>query len=240
MIGLQRLVKRERQLSRLKSDFVANVSHELKTPLALIRMYAESLELGRVRTEEQKHKYYHIILRETERLSNLIGNVLHLSRIEAGKQVYKSEPCDLALQLHHTLEAFSEAFVKEGFTITSDIAQNLPPVQADPDAVSESLVNLIDNAMKYSESRREIHFSLRRSDSGIDHAIRDAGIGIDQKDLKHIFDHFYRVESHLTPKTRGSGIGLNLVHHFMAAQSGSISVISQPGSGSTFTLHFTL
>jgi signal transduction histidine kinase len=236
--GLKLAADRERQLSKMKSDFVANVSHELKTPLSLIRMYGESLFLGRVASPEQQKKYHGIILRETERLSKLITSVLHMSRIEAGKQVYKTEPVELNPLILQTLETFQEAFQKEGFSIETKLQTPLPIISADQDAVSEALVNLIDNAMKYSDTEKKITVSTFATASEISLSIQDAGIGMESEQLKHIFEPFYRIESHLTPKTRGSGIGLNLVQHIMQAQGGSISVHSEPGKGSTFTLHF--
>lgn len=240
MLTLDRIVKREKQVSRLKSDFVANVSHELKTPLSLIRMYAESLQMGRVSTEEQRQKYYGIIIRESERLSKLIHNVLELSRIEAGKKEYHVEACDINALISQTADTFQDAFEKNGFTISLELETNLPTVPADPAGISESLINLIDNAMKYSKDRKYLQISSKRSENEVVVSVQDSGIGLSKEDQDRIFEQFFRVESALTQTTRGTGLGLSLVHHFMKSQGGRVSVESEAGRGSTFFLHFSI
>ena len=150
-------VRREMALARMKTEFVANVSHELKTPLALIRLCSETLELGRLGTDEQRNKYYGVITRESERLTHLIGNVLNFASIEAGKKDYARTSQNLAPVLRQTVEAYFLQFREKGFECSSDIPEELPAVLADEEAVAQALINLLQNAVRYSPEEKSIH-----------------------------------------------------------------------------------
>ncbi len=229
-------VRREIHLSRLKSDFVANVSHELKTPLALIRLFAETLELGRVPGEEKAKQYYRIINKESQRLTQLINNILDFSRIEAGRKQYRFIPTDLSRIVREVVEAYGFPIEKDGFTLEVEVAEDLPEVEIDPEAIEQALLNLVNNAIKYSPDQKFIRLEVRRDGERILIAVRDKGIGVAKADQKRIFEKFYRAENTLVHTTKGSGLGLALVQHIMEAHGGSVELLSAPGVGSTFTL----
>jgi signal transduction histidine kinase len=233
-------VRRELRLSRLKSDFVANVSHELKTPLALIRLYAETLELGRVPNEGRKGEYYRVIGKESRRLTQLINNILDFSRIEAGRKEYRLVPSDIAAVVRDVVESYRFAIEKLGFSIELEIADELPALALDPEALSQALINLLNNAIKYSPERKAITVSLRREADRVRLAVSDRGIGIPRAEQRRIFEKFYRVETSLVHTTKGSGLGLALVQHIAEAHGGHVEVESTPGEGSTFALSLPL
>jgi signal transduction histidine kinase len=229
-------VKREVHLSRLKSDFVANVSHELKTPLALIRLFAETLELGRVPSEEKAHQYYRVINKESERLTQLINNILDFSRIEAGRKEYRFAPADVGRIVEDVVESYQFPIEQQGFRLSVQVADDLPEVEVDKEALSQALINLVNNALKYSRDDKWIGIEARRDDGRILVSVKDRGIGIAKAEQKRIFEKFYRAEDSLVHETKGSGLGLALVRHIMEAHGGAVEVESAPGSGSTFTL----
>jgi signal transduction histidine kinase len=229
-------VRRELKLSRLKSDFVANVSHELKTPLALIRLYAETLELGRIPSEERKGEYYRVINKETRRLTQLINNILDFSRIEAGRKEYRMVPSDIGAVVRDVVEAYRFAIEKLGFALELEVAEDLPPLELDPEALSQALINLLNNAIKYSPEHKAITVSVRRELDRVLLSVHDRGIGIPRSEHRRIFEKFYRVETSLVHTTKGSGLGLALVQHITEAHGGHVELRSTPGEGSTFTL----
>ena len=229
-------VRRELRLSRLKSDFVANVSHELKTPLALIRLFAETLELGRVPNEDKARQYHRIINKESRRLTQLINNILDFSRIEAGRKEYRFVPGDVGAVVREVVDAYRFPIEQQGFSLELDVADDLPELQIDPEALSQALLNLVNNAIKYSQEDKRISVSARRDGERVLVCVADRGIGVPRAEQKKIFEKFYRAESSLIHTTKGSGLGLALVRHIMEAHGGSVEVASQPGEGSTFTL----
>jgi signal transduction histidine kinase len=229
-------VRREMRLSRLKNDFVANVSHELKTPLALIRLFAETLELGRVPTEEKKQQYYRVIHKESHRLTQLINNILDFSRIEAGRREYRFAPTDLNRVVTEVLDAYRFSIEQHGFVLESRLAENLPEVEVDREALSQALINLINNAIKYSPGEKFIAVETSRVDDRIRISVTDHGIGIAGPEQRKIFDKFYRAEDSLVHETKGSGLGLPLVRHILDAHGGLVELESAAGKGSTFTL----
>ena len=231
-----RAVKRESEMARLKSDFVANVSHDLKTPLSLIRMFGETLELGRVPDEATRREYYAVITRESERLTRLIDNVLDFSRIEGGRQRYEMGPHPVEPLIHEVLDAFRYPLAQRGFKLDVAVAPDLPDVLMDPDAVKQALANLVDNALKYSAERRRLGVSARRDGERVVIEVADEGIGIPPGETARIFEKFYRIGRSETQGTRGSGVGLALVKHIAEAHGGRVSAESRPGQGSRFTL----
>ncbi|HZP63332.1 MAG TPA: HAMP domain-containing sensor histidine kinase [Terriglobales bacterium] len=231
-----RNISREMALARLKSDFVSNVSHELRTPLSLIRLYAETLEMGRLKSSEKAQEYYSIIRKESERLSGLINNILDFSRIEAGRKEYDFRETDLRELVHNTLESYRYQIEQNGFAFEENIAEDVPPMRVDREAVARSLLNLVNNALKYSQDRKFIGVNLFRDNGSVRLEVTDHGIGIPESEQAKIFEKFYRVGDPLVHNTKGSGLGLSLVRHIVLAHGGEVRVESAPGRGSTFTI----
>jgi len=237
LVATYRLQRRESEIARLKSDFVANVSHDLKTPLSLIRMFAETLEMDRVPDEARRREYYAVLTRESERLSRLIDNVLDFSRIESGRQRYDIGHGPVEPVVHEVIESFRHPLHQQGFSVDVSIAPDLPDVPLDAEALKQALANLLDNAMKYSADRRKIRVAARREDGGVAVEVADEGIGIPIPERERIFEKFYRVGRSDTQGRRGSGVGLALVKHIVEAHRGRVTVDGGPGEGSRFTLH---
>jgi signal transduction histidine kinase len=236
MLLAYRNVARELALAKLKSDFVSNVSHELRTPLALIRLYAETLELGRISNPEKRQEYYEIIRKESERLTSLINNILDFSRIESGKKEYSFRETDVADLVRGTLESYRFEIEQNGFQFEQKIDSNLPQVWVDREAIARSLLNLVNNAVKYSATDKYLGVNLYRHNGGVNLEVVDHGIGIPEKEQPKIFEKFYRVCDPLVHNTKGSGLGLSLVRHIVQAHGGEVAVESEPGQGSKFII----
>jgi signal transduction histidine kinase len=236
LLFFYRGVRREMILARMKTEFVANVSHELKTPLALIRLCSETLELDRLPDKSQRMKYYEIITRESERLTHLIGNVLNFASIEAGKKTYTLEPRDLAPMIRETSEAYFLQFREKGFECSHDIPHELPQVLADDEAVAQALINLLQNAVRYSPDEKSVVVRASVDGKSLRISVRDRGVGIAAEDQERIWEDYYRTKSARALGTRGSGLGLSLVQHIVKAHDGEVELDSKPGEGSEFTL----
>jgi signal transduction histidine kinase len=236
IILTHRNISREMALARLKSDFVSNVSHELRTPLSLIRLYAETLEMGRLSSPEKYQEYYCIIRKESERLTALINNILDFSRIEAGRKEYDFRETDLRELVRNTLESYRYQIEQSGFAFEEKIAEDVPPVKVDRESMSRSLLNLVNNALKYSQDRKYIGVNLFRDNGSVKLEVVDHGIGIPEHEQQKIFEKFYRVGDPLVHNTKGSGLGLSLVRHIVQAHGGEVFVDSAPGRGSKFTI----
>jgi signal transduction histidine kinase len=240
MVLTYRNVARELALAKLKSDFVSNVSHELRTPLSLIRLYAETLEMGRISTSGKQQEYYEIIRKESERLTSLINNILDFSRIESGKKEYSFRETDMAELVRSTLDSYRFEIEQNGFQFEQKIESNVPPLQVDREAIARSLVNLVTNAVKYSAAEKYLGVRLYRDQSNVNLEVVDHGIGIPAKEQLKIFEKFYRVGDPLVHNTKGSGLGLSLVRHIVQAHGGEVAVESSPGQGSKFTITLPL
>jgi len=240
LVLTKRMVSKEMALARLKSDFVSNVSHELRTPLALIRLYAETLELGRITTQDKKQQYYRIIRKESERLTALINNILDFSRIEAGRKEYEFRETDIAELVRNTLDSYRYQIEQQGFALEEDIDTDLPAIPVDREAIARALVNLVNNALKYSSDDKFLGVKLYRENGVVKLEVADHGIGIARRDQSKIFEKFYRAGDPLVHNTKGSGLGLSLVRHITEAHGGEISVESTPGRGSKFILSLPL
>lgn len=236
-----RNIKREINLAKIKSDFVSNVSHEIRTPLSLISMYAETLQMKRVKDEDKKSKYYTIIYREAQRLSDIVNNILNFSRIESGKRRFNFDLIDINDVINAVLSSYSHRMESKGFTAKVDLSDELPMINGDAEAISEAITNLLDNAMKYSKDLKQIEIKSFLMNNKVQLAVTDFGIGIPAKEKKHIFEKFYRVtKGTLALHAKGSGLGLSIVQHVMLAHKGQINVDSKVDQGSTFTLAFLI
>ncbi len=237
---LYHVVQREIAVSEVKGSFVADVSHELKTPLALIRMFGETLSEGRVKSQEKRQEYYQIITRESTRLTHLINNILDFSRINAGKKDYKLELTDVGQVVRTTYESYRFDLEHNHFEHHLLVQSDLPQIHADADAISQAVLNLLGNAMKYHDGEKfisvEVTPETRRGRHGVLISVRDRGIGIKPEVRRRLFEGFYRAADDRVRKRRGVGLGLALVKHIIDAHGGSIDVESRLVKGSTFRL----
>jgi two-component system, OmpR family, phosphate regulon sensor histidine kinase PhoR len=229
-------IRRERRANDLKSEFISNVSHELKTPLSIISMFGELLANGRTKSVEQAHEYAEIIWRESVRLGRLIDNVLDFAKIERGLGVYEFADTDVGEVVHRAVELVERRTAGAGMTAEVEVEPDLPVVHLDSNAFTLAVLNLVDNAIKYAADGKRIEVKLRRDGDRVVLTVHDFGPGIDPEEHERIFDRFYRARAMRLKPIRGSGIGLALVRHIARAHGGDIGVTSTPGQGSTFTL----
>jgi signal transduction histidine kinase len=235
-----RATDREARLAQAKSNFVSNVSHELKTPLSLLTLFSEILELGRVNSEAKKTEYYRIIRHESLRLNKMIDNILDFSKIEAGRKTYVFAAGDVAEVIDDVLASYRYQLMNSGFDVRKNIQPDLPPVLIDRDAMGQAISNLLDNAIKYSRDVKQISIATERRGADLSIEIADRGIGIPRADQTKIFEKFYRVGNGLVHDVKGSGLGLSLVKHIIEAHHGTIRVESEVGKGSRFTIRLPL
>jgi two-component system phosphate regulon sensor histidine kinase PhoR len=228
-------VVRERRLNRLQSEFIANVSHELKTPLSLIRMYGELLLMGSVKDGAKAKRYHEVILRETERLTGLIDNVLNLARIERGKGVYEFETVSPGEVVERSVELARHRLAQAGFGLELSIKDSLPLVVVDEHAIALAIVNLVDNAAKYASGTDLVGVEVYSKDPWVCIDVFDHGTGIPREHLRRVFERFYRVPS-ATKQARGSGIGLSLVKQIAEAHGGHVLVTSHPRIETRFSI----
>lgn len=237
---IARDISRESETNRLKTEFVNNISHELKTPLTLIRLYGETLMLKENLTDDEKKESYEIITKESERLSHLINNVLDFSRIEMGRKEFDFRKGYFQDVILDTLESYRYHLEKKGFTILSDIATDIPEMNFDGEAIASVLINLLSNAMKFSPKEKEVNVRLFRDNGNAVIEIADKGIGIPKEEIPKIFERFYQADNKTTSEANGSGLGLTLVKHIVEAHGGTIEVESEIGKGSAFTVRIPL
>ncbi len=237
---LIRIARKETALAQMKADFVANVSHELKTPLALIRMFAETLEAGRVASEEKRQEYYSVITRESVRLTALIENVLDFARIDAGRKEYMFQPVDVGAVVRETYETYRPQLEYKGFRHDLTIAEDLPTADVDRSAIAQAVVNLIGNAVKYCDDEKSIAISVTadtlRNRRGVLISVIDSGIGVTPEDRRFLFEGFFRAEDTRVRERAGTGLGLALVKHIVDAHGGSLDVESRLVKGTAFRI----
>lgn len=227
-------------LAQIKSDFVSNVSHEIRTPLSLITMFAETLQMNRVKTQEKKQEYYRIISQEANRLRGIVNKILSFSKMEAGKISYSLEKSNLNEVVEEVLKSYSFHLKNKQFEYTFKACSELLEIQGDKDALSEAIINLIDNAIKYSNGEKLIELYTGVESGYAYFEVVDHGIGISGMDQKNVFDKFYRVPSGAVHNTKGTGLGLTLVKHIVEAHGGQIELVSKLNEGSSFRLKFPL
>jgi two-component system phosphate regulon sensor histidine kinase PhoR len=217
---------KERRLAALKSDFVANVSHELKTPLALVRMFGEMLLTGRVPSEDKKKQYLQIIVSESERLTALIENVLDFAKVERGKAAYDFAPGQIEEVVARAVEVFRYRAEREGMEVGLRVEESLPQTSIDGRAIELAVINLLDNAFKYAKDGGRIDVDVARAARFVSVRVSDRGPGIDAEDRARIFERFVRGRASGETRVRGSGIGLSLVKHIAESHGGTIRVTS--------------
>ena len=233
---LWRDVRREVLLAEMRSQFVSSVSHELKTPLTAIRMFAETLRLGRAKDPDTQMEYLDTIVNESERLTRLLNNVLDFSKIEQGKRTYHPSPASLPEIVRTAARAMEYPLKQQGFALEVRIDEGLPEIRVDRDAIEQAVLNLLSNAMKYSGESRTVGLEVRREGDCAVIRVIDRGVGIDPKEQGRIFEKFYRVPTRENQSLPGTGLGLSLVAHIAKAHGGSVRVESAPGEGSTFSI----
>jgi signal transduction histidine kinase len=224
--------RRASELAKMQADFISNASHQLKTPLSLLSAATETVAMERVRSPEKLSQYLGIIRGEVARLSMLVQRILEFSRLQQPRK-YEFESVDLSALVRETVEAFEGSLSVRQFTFHVEEGQPAPHVEADPAAIEQVLVNLLDNAVKYSGDVREVtvRVAARLNEAVIE--VADRGLGIEHVDLKRIFDKFYRGR-HAALNREGFGLGLPIVQELVTAHSGRVEVESKPGAGSTF------
>jgi signal transduction histidine kinase len=232
-------LKRQLTLTRQKTDFVSNVSHELKTPLTSIRMFSELLADGRVIDKEKQRSYLNIITAETARLTRLINNVLDFSRMERGEKKYNVAKCDLAGVVRETVESYRPHLEQSGFKLECELPESPVSVNGDRDALAQIVVNLVSNAEKYSGERKEICVEVRRQTQPLPHVevrVLDSGLGVPKGREEKIFEQFYRAHDSLSSGIQGSGLGLTLARQIARAHGGDVAYEPREGGGSCFVL----
>ncbi len=233
---LWRDVGRELAIAEMRSQFAASVSHELKTPLTSIRMFAEALTMGVQKKPEAQQEYLRTIISESERLSRLLNNVLDFSKIEQGTRTYRFEPTSIEEVVHAAEEAMAFPMDQKGFDLKIEVEEGIPQILADRDALEQAILNLLHNAMKYSGESREIQLKLYRNGNMAQIDVTDHGVGIVEEDRDRIFGKFFRVPGIENQKIPGTGLGLTIVSHIAESHGGRVVVKSQPEEGSTFSL----
>jgi signal transduction histidine kinase len=232
--------ERLEELNRLKTYFVSSVSHDLKTPLTSIKLFAERLKSSQDLPLEKKHNYLEIIEGESDRLTRLINNVLDFSKIERGVQQYKFSPANLVEIVKKVLVIMEYQFRMNNFDVNAKYEANNIMANIDADAVSEAIINILSNSLKYYSDKKQINILVKSDDAYATIDIEDKGKGIDPEDLANIFEPFFRSKDLKVDKAGGAGLGLAIVKHIMDAHKGEISVKSIKGKGSTFSLLFPL
>jgi signal transduction histidine kinase len=231
-----RFLRRQVALARLKNDLAATVSHELKTPLSSMRVLVDTLLDSEKIHEETAREYLQLIAHENERLSRLIQNFLTFSKMERRKYTFDFTSLPPRQIIDAAINVLHERLDAPGCCFEVQVDDNLPDVRADPDALATALINLLDNACKYSEDIKHIILRVSVEKGNVVFSIRDNGIGIVPRETKRIFQPFHQVDQRLSRKGSGCGLGLSIVQYIIDAHDGSVSVESQPGSGSTFTI----
>ena len=228
-----------KRLEKIRRDFVANVSHELRTPVSVIKGYAETLLAGALETDpEQAGRFVEIIHNHSERLATLIGDLLALSALESGDLALDLAPISIASAARHACTLLEPKASGKGISIALNGVEEAPPVLADFGRVEQVLINLLDNAIKYTPETGSVKISAHDAGDMIKITVTDTGTGIPAKDIPRIFERFYRVDSARSRDLGGTGLGLSIVKHIVQLHGGDVSAESTPGNGSTFT--FTL
>lgn len=240
LVFMFRSAQKERALAERQTNFLANVTHELKTPLSVMQAAGENLADGRVQDQKRLKNYGNHIFSEAVRLRNMIDKLLDVAKADAGEPLVEPQPTDIGKVVKSYLDKHQKFFRDKNVTLDVNIDENLPTVNIDQNSLETILSNLVDNAIKYSTDEKYLGISVFKQSDHVKLCIEDHGIGITQKNLSNIFTKFFRVEDSLTAKTQGHGLGLSIVKNLVSLNSGSIDVESNPGEGSTFIITFPM
>lgn len=219
-----------------KTSFVSNVSHELKTPLTSIRMFAELLLEGRAKDQDKKQKYLRIIVSESRRLTRLVNNVLNFSHLEEGRKKYHIEDIDLKVLLSEIMEFYLLRIKNSNMEASLNVPDENIIIKTDRDALEQVILNFIDNAIKYASDGKEISTTINVDINNVEIKIEDRGPGIPEKHRKKIFNKFHRVDDTLTATKQGSGLGLSIAKRMLKDMGGDLYYESRQGGGSCFTV----
>lgn len=233
-------VSRQIELRELRSTAVATVAHELRTPLASMRMLVDTLREGRVRDEAQRGEYLELIAAECARLSRLAEDFLTFSRLERGHQHLQLAPVPPRAVVEQALTGLRPRLSAPGCNFVLDVPGDLPPVRADRDALAAVLTNLLDNAIKYTREDKQISLWVRAAKDAVVFAVTDNGIGLDRSQARRVFKPFHQVDDRLARQGEGAGLGLAIVAKLVALHGGKIRVDSEPGQGTTFSVRIPL
>jgi signal transduction histidine kinase len=228
--------RRQWRLTRLKNDLVGAVSHELKTPLASIRLLVDTLLEAETPDPIQSREYLQLISAENVRLTRLVENFLTFSRMERGKRTFDFAPTNLCDVVRLAVEAGGSRFEPPQCQLTLDLPNDIPLVNADQDAMVTVVLNLLDNAHKFSPQHPRIHVHCQAEESSVTIEVRDHGIGMNRKAVRKVFQQFYQVDQRLNRSAGGCGLGLSIVKYIVDGHGGSMKVTSEPGRGSTFSV----
>jgi signal transduction histidine kinase len=221
-----------------KTSFVANVSHEFKTPLTTIRLYSELLEQGRVAEAGKRAEYLKTIGRETQRLARLVNNVLDFSRLEQGRKKYHREPLDLTVALAELLDAQAPRIAESGLDLKRDLPMGKVSVVTDRDSIEQIVLNLLDNACKYAGSGGEVAVGLKAGEAGgAELTVGDRGPGVPSEHRERIFEKFHRVDDTLTAEKGGAGLGLSIARQLARGLGGELRYSERVGGGAEFVLN---
>lgn len=232
--------QKERALAERQADFLANVTHELKTPLSVMQAAGENLADGRVKDQQRLKNYGSHIFNEAIRLRKMIEKLLDVAKANAGKSLIDPQPSNVGALVTSYVDEHAKFIESKGFTLQTDIADDIPKVKVDPDSFETILSNLVENAIKYSDEEKYLGISLNADNDKVYLSIEDQGIGMSKKVISSIFDKFFRAEDSLTAKTKGHGLGLSIVKNLVDLNEGTIEVKSEPGRGSTFIVSFPI
>jgi len=230
------VLSREAKVAKLQTDFVNKVSHDLRTPLTSIRMFVETLQMGRLPDPDKQAEALGIIAQETARLSSLINRLLDWARMESGKRSYRFEPVAVTDLLDDALAALEPQLLQAPAQVSCRVTPGLPAILADRAALGDALLNLLQNAHKYTGPEKRIAVAARAQGQTVVVTVADNGPGISEPDQKRIFEKFYRAKDPLDRTIEGSGLGLAMVKHIVEAHGGRVSVASAPGAGAAFSI----
>jgi signal transduction histidine kinase len=233
VVLILRDIRREKHLARLRSDFISNITHELKTPLTSIRMYAESLMMGRVKSDSVQKEYLSVVVTETDRLKRMINNILEFSKMEKGKPEYHFARTNLSSILKESMQEMNYWFEKEHFEVITELDETIF-AEFDPEKMKQAISNLLSNAIKYSADTKKVFIRLFRKSDEVCIEVEDRGIGIPEDQLSRIFEQFYRIEQ--KESISGTGLGLTVVKEIIEAHKSLVSVTSEIGKGSKFSV----
>jgi two-component system phosphate regulon sensor histidine kinase PhoR len=233
-------ITERRHLEQMRRDFVANVSHELKTPLTAIKGYLETLLEGGIDDPQVNRRFLEKMGQNVSRLNALVADVLNLARIESGKGVLKSVQVDWTAAAREAIKRYETAAASKKIDVQADFPDEPIEVLGDPEGITQIVENLLDNAIKYTPESGRVRLRLRKGNGMVSLEIEDTGIGIPQKHLGRIFERFYRVDKARSRELGGTGLGLSIVKHLAAQMNGTVAVESEEGKGSCFSVTLPL